>query len=187
MKIKKRSASLLVGGMWLSVALAAEDPNLDMRTLAADAKAAVATYGGCPKVLREAVPCFKKLSQAGNRAASYTLAQIYAGPDSQGEPSGVDASKQESIRYTLLANKQGSLLALRFIPPQPYKAEVGMSDLQVRSSEFGDPTDITTEETEASYVQIWHYPGASLLFSRSPVSNRYVILKKITTTTAAAP
>ena len=140
-----------------------------------------ALWDACPGALIEAVPCFVRLSQRGNAAASKTMAELYADPASAGEPTGLKASPAKSIEYIVLAIEQGSLTALKFIPPKPYKWRIGMSGKQVLQSIDGAPTKVVRTETAGAYSEDWFYPAAVLHFERSPISDSNVVLTGITT------
>ena len=178
MKLSRLMAVVMLGsGIAASTVLAA-DADDELQALTAEIKAMTEIVDKCPGSLKDIVPCMKRLSTAGNRFATYILAELHADPDGQGEPSGVKRDKGESLRFALLANKQGSIKSLGFVPPRPYQAAIGMSDVQVKASERGAPDKIAVKEGGKS-VQKWQYRDATLEFEPSPVSRKHWILKSI--------
>lgn len=83
--------------------------------------------------------------------------------------SELSLDQNEATKYKLLAYQQGYMLAKawyykKYIPPQPYKWEIGMSKNQVLHSIAGNPDKRMKTTTGAGSTEVWFYPGAALYF-----------------------
>lgn len=115
----------------------------------------------------EPLACYRKLSETGNEYATWDLSEVYGGKKMPEWGVAIDSS--EAIRLKLLAFQQGSGVAqiwyyYNYIPPQPYKWEIGMSKNQVLHSIDGAPKKIVKTSTENGSTETWFYNGATLYF-----------------------
>ena len=64
-----------------------------------------------------------------------------------------------------------------YIPPKPYKWQVGMSKNQVINSVDGEPEKKIKRSTENGVTEVWVYTGAYLFFGS--IKENYGCLKEI--------
>jgi len=124
------------------------------------------------------ISCWKAYSREGNSSASSALAEIYADPQANYFPE-IKLDRSASVRYAILAIEQGESSALKFIPPKPYTAEIGMSDLQVLASTSGKPQRVVRNETEHSCNEIWFYQDVVMTFNIAPQNSERMILRSV--------
>lgn len=124
---------------------------------------------GCDEIsnTEEKVSCYRRFSDAGNGDASMALGRAFAGQSNTFK--GLPLNQDESTRFKLLAYKQGNIAARvwyrkSYIPPQPYKWEIGMSKNQVLHSIDGEPHKIVKTTTANDEMEVWFYTGATLYF-----------------------
>lgn len=120
--------------------------------------------------------CYRDLSDKGGSCASWKLGQAYAGESDKGFSGkplglvGLPFDEGEATKWKLLAYKQGESSAKlwfynKYIPPQPYKWEIGMSKNQVLHSIDGAPVKRISRTSVDGNFEVWVYNGAILQFA----------------------
>lgn len=157
-----------------------DDVNRDLKTLTQEIELTTEVMANCGDYIEtdDVIGCVTRLSEAGNFSATMELAEFYAAPADFGATDRLP-NRTKSLEMTLLAIRQGSGQALQFIPPRPYKWEIGMSGVQVQESIGGKPERVIKSGSGIDYKERWIYPNAELVFVRSLAKSKHVVLESI--------